>query len=79
METTIKETELAGGPVAAAGFDQTKAEDFAGKMLSFINGGALALMTSIGHRTGLFDTIVRKHPPPQAQRDAKGAQSDDFK
>lgn len=39
-------------------FDSLKAEAFAEKVLSILNGGALALMTSIGHRTKLFDTMA---------------------
>ncbi len=31
---------------------------FAGKMLGALNGAALAMMTSIGHRTGLFDAMA---------------------
>jgi ubiquinone/menaquinone biosynthesis C-methylase UbiE len=38
-------------------FDQAKAEAFAGKILSALNNGALCLMVSIGHRTGLFDVM----------------------
>ncbi len=38
-------------------FDTRKSEDFAEKLLSIINGGPLSLMISIGHRTGLFDTL----------------------
>jgi len=38
--------------------DQAKAEAFAERMLAIVNDGALALMTSIGHRTGLFDTLA---------------------
>ena len=37
--------------------DTAAAEDFAGKMVDIINGGFLALITSVGHRTGLFDAI----------------------
>ena len=37
--------------------DQSKAEAFAGKMLEVINHGTLSLMISVGHRTGLFDTM----------------------
>jgi SAM-dependent methyltransferase len=48
-------------------FDQTKAEAFAGQMIGFLNGGALALMTSIGHRTGLFDTMANLSPATSAQ------------
>lgn len=38
-------------------FDQERSEAFAGRMIEVLNGGALALMTSIGHRTGLFDAL----------------------
>lgn len=42
--------------------DQAKADAFAEKMLSILNGGALGLMISIGHRTGLLDTMGRLEP-----------------
>jgi hypothetical protein len=45
-------------------FDQEKAEEFAGRMIETLNGGALMLMTSIGHRTGLFDAMAGLPPPP---------------
>lgn len=38
-------------------FDSGKAEAFAGEFLAALNHGALCLMTSVGHRTGLFDTM----------------------
>ncbi len=41
----------------AEDFDQERAQVFAQWMLETINRGALALMISIGHRTGLFDTL----------------------
>ncbi len=44
--------------------DSHKAEAFGGRMLSALNNGAFCLMTSIGHRTGLFD--VMRHQPPMA-------------
>jgi ubiquinone/menaquinone biosynthesis C-methylase UbiE len=34
-----------------------KAEEFAERMIGILNSGALALMSSIGHRTGLFDVM----------------------
>jgi SAM-dependent methyltransferase len=37
--------------------DQQKAEAFAGRMVGTLNEGAIAVMTSIGHRTGLFDVM----------------------
>lgn len=38
--------------------DAAKAKTFMGTMLGILNGGALALMASVGHRTGLFDTMA---------------------
>ncbi|MCI0399099.1 MAG: methyltransferase domain-containing protein [Chloroflexi bacterium] len=38
-------------------FDSAKAEAFAGQLLTVLNYGSLCLMTSIGHRTGLFDAM----------------------
>jgi ubiquinone/menaquinone biosynthesis C-methylase UbiE len=38
-------------------FDNERAEAFAGRMLDMLNGGALIVMTSVGHRTGLFDVL----------------------
>ncbi len=43
-------------------FDQAKAEAFAGRLLEVLNGGAIALMISIGHRTGLFDAMAGLKP-----------------
>jgi ubiquinone/menaquinone biosynthesis C-methylase UbiE len=37
--------------------DQQKAEAFASRLLTVLNDGALCLMASIGHRTGLFDAM----------------------
>jgi SAM-dependent methyltransferase len=37
--------------------NQQKAEAFAGRMIGALNEGAIAVMTSIGHRTGLFDAM----------------------
>jgi hypothetical protein len=45
------------------GFDNTKAEAFAGKLLEIINGGCLSLMVSVGHKTGLFDTLSDLQTP----------------
>lgn len=39
--------------------DTGRAEDFEGRMVDMINEGALCLMVSIGHRTGLFDTMTK--------------------
>ncbi|HJQ71472.1 MAG TPA: methyltransferase domain-containing protein [Blastocatellia bacterium] len=47
--------------------DQKRAEQFAEKMVDILNGGALALMTSIGHRTGLFDVLAELPPATSGQ------------
>jgi 2-polyprenyl-3-methyl-5-hydroxy-6-metoxy-1,4-benzoquinol methylase len=39
--------------------DQKRAEDFAGQLVTTFNHGALCLMISVGHRTGLFDVMSR--------------------
>src|SRR5918994_1645925 len=43
-------------------FDQARAEAFAGRLLDDLNGGARMIMTSIGHRTGLFDAMAGLSP-----------------
>lgn len=53
-------------------FDSGKAEAFAGEFLAALNHGALCLMTSVGHRTGLFDTMSEL-PPSTADAIAKKA------
>ena len=47
--------------------NKSNAELFAQRMIDAINGAALALMTSIGHRTGLFDVL--SNLPPSAPTD----------
>ncbi len=51
---------------AGSHFDQAKAEVFAGKLLTALNHGALCLMVSVGHRTGLFD-VMSKLPPATSE------------
>jgi 2-polyprenyl-3-methyl-5-hydroxy-6-metoxy-1,4-benzoquinol methylase len=48
-------------------FDAAKAEPFAGKFLEALNNGALCLMASVGHRTGLFDTMSAIAPATSAE------------
>ncbi|MBW4618885.1 MAG: class I SAM-dependent methyltransferase [Cyanosarcina radialis HA8281-LM2] len=52
--------------------DLEKSEAFAGRMLDVLNSGAIAIMTSIGHRTGLFDTMASL-PPSTSQQIATAA------
>lgn len=46
--------------------DQGKAEAFGGQVVGILNGGSLTFMLSIGHRTGLFDTMGRMAPATSA-------------
>ncbi len=52
--------------MASPALDCAKLEQFQGKMLGALNGAALALMTSIGHRAGLFDVMSRMRPATSA-------------
>jgi len=47
--------------------DTRKADAFAERMLGILNGGSLALMTSLGHRTGLFDAMADGAPRTSAE------------
>lgn len=47
--------------------DIERMEAFAERMAAFLNGGALALMISIGHRTRLFDTMAVLPPATSGQ------------
>ena len=53
-------------------FDETRAEAFSDQLGNWLNGGAMSLMTSIGHRTGLFD-VMATLPPSTSQAIAKEA------
>jgi 2-polyprenyl-3-methyl-5-hydroxy-6-metoxy-1,4-benzoquinol methylase len=52
---------------AGSHFDQAKAEAFAGTLLTALNHGALCLMVSVGHRTGLFDVMSKLPPATSAE------------
>lgn len=47
--------------------DQNKMDEFAGEMMQIFNSGALNLMISIGHRTGLFDAMANMAPSTSEQ------------
>jgi len=51
-------------------FDQQKAENFGARLLNALNDGALCLMISVGHRTGLFDAM-RDFRPGELGRHCK--------
>ncbi len=48
-------------------FDSAKSEAFSERFAEIVNNGALALMSSIGHRTGLFDIMAELEPSTSAQ------------
>jgi 2-polyprenyl-3-methyl-5-hydroxy-6-metoxy-1,4-benzoquinol methylase len=58
--------------VSITDLDQAKAEAFAERMVGVLNEGAIALMTSIGHRTGLFD-VMAGLPPSTSEQIASAA------
>jgi len=47
--------------------DQARSEAFAERMLGVLNDAAIALMTSVGHRTGLFDAMAGLPPSTSGQ------------
>lgn len=55
--TTIEETAV----------DQAAVEEFAGRMFEVVNHGFVSLLCSIGHRTGLFDTLALVGPATSAE------------
>ncbi len=52
--------------------DSAKLESFGGLALDILNKGAIAVMMSVGHRTGLFETMANL-PPADAQTIAQTA------
>jgi hypothetical protein len=42
--------------------NQAKVDEFTQRLITILNGGALSLMMSIGHRTGLFDAMAELPP-----------------
>lgn len=47
--------------------DEAKLAAFEERLVAALNGAALCLMTSIGHRTGLFDAMARLAPSTSAE------------
>ena len=47
---------------ATLAFDDTKAEAFADRLVGALGDAAMALMLSLGHRTGLFDALATVSP-----------------
>ena len=47
--------------------DVEKAQEFGGRMVGIVNDAVTGLMISVGHRTGLFDTIATLRPSTSAE------------
>lgn len=56
--------------------DLVRVEEFAGRMVGLLNDTMLGLMTSVGHRTGLFDTMAAM-PPSTSEAIARRAELDE--
>ncbi len=59
--TTTEERSTDAPPIEASTteVDAAAAEEFAGRLVGILNDACVAVMTSIGHQTGLFDTLSR--------------------
>jgi 2-polyprenyl-3-methyl-5-hydroxy-6-metoxy-1,4-benzoquinol methylase len=68
-------TQPTAAPVAPA-FDQARADAFADRLLAALNGGALGLLVSVGHRTGLFDALAEM-PSATSEELAQAARLDE--
>ncbi len=53
--------------------NEEKAEAFANRLFDVLNSGSLALMISIGHRTGLFDVMAKLGKPVTSEELATAA------
>jgi SAM-dependent methyltransferase len=53
--------------MTTSSFDSARAERFAEKLLASLDGAALGLVTSVGHRTGLFDVLRGLAPATPAE------------
>jgi SAM-dependent methyltransferase len=53
--------------VTAQKLDEAKAEAFGGRMTRLLNDSFLAILVSIGHQTGLYDTMAELAPSTSAE------------
>lgn len=61
----------------ATTYDEARADAFASKLLEVLNGGALTVMISVGHRTGLFDALAGLPSPATSAEVAEAAELDE--
>jgi 2-polyprenyl-3-methyl-5-hydroxy-6-metoxy-1,4-benzoquinol methylase len=66
-DTTYAEQTATPDRASTAGPDPERVEQLAGELLGALTAGATSLMISVGHRTGLFDTIAGLPPSTSAQ------------
>jgi ubiquinone/menaquinone biosynthesis C-methylase UbiE len=59
-------------------YDPAKAQAFAGRFLTALNDGALCLMASVGHRTGLFDAMSKSPPATSGEIAARAGLSERY-
>jgi hypothetical protein len=62
--------------MATSELDQQRQEAFAARMLDVLNGASLVFLTSVGHKTGLFDAMSQL-PPSSSEEIAEAAGLDD--
>src|SRR5690349_1871928 len=53
--------------VSTAALDEARVRAFGERMVGVLNSAAIALMSSIGHQTGLFDTMAGLPPSSTGQ------------
>jgi SAM-dependent methyltransferase len=58
--------------------DAAGAEAFAERMAETVNGAAVTVMISVGHRTGLFDTLAKLPPSTSAEIAERAALSERY-
>ncbi len=63
--------------VEPAALDEARAAAFEERYLRALNDGALCLMSSIGHRTGLFDVLAQQEAPVTSGALAEAANLDE--
>ena len=65
-------------PSGTDGFSADKAEAFEERVVNVLNAGATSLMTSIGHRTGLFDAMADGTPRTSAEIAARAGMNERY-
>jgi 2-polyprenyl-3-methyl-5-hydroxy-6-metoxy-1,4-benzoquinol methylase len=59
--------EMNASTVGATTLNACKVEEFGTRMLTLLNNGATTLMISVGHKTGLFETMAALPPVTSAE------------